>query len=455
MPEHAIENDLVDLIGRLVAGPAQPEKAFIRSGMNHADLYCMAAHILAEFAGETAVCLATDDRGVVSAAILAALAGGPRLILPYALSPTVLAEIHALTGYGHAITAGETFPVPGVRAFRPRADRAAWPSEAPPTAIGADAPWIQLFTGGSTGAPRSWPKTVRNLMAETRNIVTTYGIDANDCIVSTASPLHIYGLLYGILAALVTSASIAAGTPSFPAEIEDSVLAHQATVLISLPAHYRALKGHAGRQFPLRMAFSSAGMLDQADAEAFGTFHQVGINEVYGSTETGGVAARNRFRGETDFTTFRPVTVKRVDENLWVRSAFLSPNLPLDDTGFYQIGDRAVFTGPDRFMLTGRSDSVVKVGGKRVDLAEVRDRLMQHPQVSEALVTALPVGRSRENLIVAVVEGAADVESLNTLTAASLEPYARPRRIKVVDRIPVTAAGKYDRRQIEAYFKES
>ncbi|WP_172684100.1 AMP-binding enzyme [Desulfosarcina cetonica] len=55
----------------------------------------------------------------------------------------------------------------------------------------------------------------------------------------------------------------------------------------------------------------------------------------------------------------------------------------------------------------------------------------------------------------AVVEGAADVESLNTLTAASLEPYARPRRIKVVDRIPVTAAGKYDRRQIEAYFKES
>uniref|UniRef100_UPI000A5AB9E6 AMP-binding protein n=1 Tax=Desulfosarcina cetonica TaxID=90730 RepID=UPI000A5AB9E6 len=257
-------------------------------------------------------------------------------------------------------------------------------------------PWIQLFTGGSTGAPRSWPKTVRNLMAETRNIVTTYGIDANDCIVSTASPLHIYGLLYGILAALVTSASIAAGTPSFPAEIEDSVLAHQATVLISLPAHYRALKGHAGRQFPLRMAFSSAGMLDQADAEAFGTFHQVGINEVYGSTETGGVAARNRFRGETDFTTFRPVTVKRVDENLWVRSAFLSPNLPLDDTGFYQIGDRAVFTGPDRFMLTGRSDSVVKVGGKRVDLAEVRDRLMQHPQVSEALVTALPVGRSRE-----------------------------------------------------------
>ncbi|BBO88862.1 class I adenylate-forming enzyme family protein [Desulfosarcina ovata] len=455
MSSSTVASTLADLTRRLTAGPTHPEKKFVHTGMAYADLYRMAAHILRDLAGEKVVCLGTDDRATASAAILAALAGGPRLILPYALTPSVLEEIRGLTGYACAITAGEDLPDSGVRRFVPQSEVAEWPCDPSPSPVDMDDPWIDLFTGGSTGTPRSWPKTVRNLLAETLNIVETYGVTDTDSIVSTASPLHIYGLLYGILAALAASATIAPGTPSFPAEIENAVLQHRATMLISLPAHYRALTVHAGKALPVRLAFSSAGMLEQADAEAFGARNQVGVNEVYGSTETGGVASRNRFLGETDFTTFRPVTVKRVDENLWVRSDFLSPNLPLDAAGYYAIGDRAVFTAPDRFMLTGRSDSVVKVGGKRVDLAEVRDRILQHDGVSEALVTALPVGRARENLIVAVVEGAVDGDELNARLETALEPYARPRRIKIVNKIPITAAGKYDRRQIEMFFKES
>lgn len=445
---------LADLTRRLTAGPVHPDREFVRGGILYADLYRMAAHILRDLAGEKTVCLCTVDRATVSAAILAALAGGPDLILPYALTPSVLDGIRGLAGYDWAITAGDVAAVPGVRTFVPSNTKTDWTANPPPRPVDLDHPWIQLFTGGSTGTPRSWPKTVRNLLAETLNIVETYGIDEADGIVSTASPLHIYGLLYSVLAALAASASITAGTPSFPAEIEYDILQHEATVLVGLPAHYRALTGHIGSVLPVRLAFSSAGMLAQADAEAFGDHNQVGVNEVYGSTETGGVASRNRFRGETDFTTFRPVTVKSVDEDLWVRSDFLSPNLPVDGDGFYAIGDRARFSAPDRFVLVGRSDSVVKVGGKRVDLAAVRNLLLQHDGVGEALVTALPVGRARENLIVAVVEGDVSLAALNALLEADLEPYARPRRIRIVDRMPVTPAGKYDRRQIETYFRE-
>jgi len=454
MPSSIPSLTVAELTHRLVAGPLHPSREFVSGGMGYADLYRMAAHILDDLGSEPTVCLGTDDRSIVSAAVLAALAGGPRLILPYALTPSVLNEIQGLTGYRWTITAGQAPPAPGVRAFVPAGTAAHWPVDPPPAPVDGNHPWIELFTGGSTGAPCRWPKTVRNLLAETLNIVETYGISNTDCIVATASPLHIYGLLYSILAPLAAGAAITAGTPSFPVEIENEILAQGATVLVSLPAHYRSLTGHAGKVLPVRLAFSSAGMLDLADAAAFGERNHVGINEVYGSTETGGVAARNRFRGEKEFTTFRPVTVKAVDENLWVRSAFLSPDLPLDAEGFYAIGDRAVFSRPDRFTLVGRSDSVVKVGGKRVDLAAVRSLILQHDRVSDALVTALPVARGRENLIVAVVAGSADAQDLNTLVESGLEPYARPRRIKIVDRIPVTAAGKYDRRTIEAYFRE-
>lgn len=454
MDHNSTDRRLTALTHRLVAGPAFPDKCYFRSGPTYADPYDRAAHILDRLGTEKVVCLCTHDKAVVTAAILSALAGGPRVILPYALTPRVLEEIQSLTGYQYAVTdeAGQ-LPV-GVRAFIPRAGEIAWPPPGPVSPIDLDSPWIQLFTGGSTGTPVSWLKTVRNLLAETVRIVETYQITSDDCLVSTVSPLHIYGLLYDILAALVSSASVIPQTPSFPAEIENGILDNRATVLVSVPAHYRALKEHPGAVFPLRLAFSSAGVLAGEDAAAFSARHNIGITEVYGSTETGGVASRVRFAGEHDFSPFASVDIKVVEENLWVRSCYLSPGLPLDSDGYFQIGDRAALTTQGRFTLMGRSDTVVKVGGKRVDLEAVREILLRHEQVAEALVTALPAGRAREHMIVAVVEGELESGDLASLVTRCLEPYARPRRIKVVGKIPVTAAGKHDRRMIEAYFKD-
>lgn len=454
MDRNTTDRRLMDLAHRLVAGPALPDKCYFRSGLTYTELYGLAAHILDRLGSEKVVCLCTHDKAMVTAAMLAALAGGPRVILPYALTPRVLGEIQSLTGFQYAVMDDIGQLPDGVRAFVPQVGEIVWPSPGPVSPIDLDGPWIHLFTGGSTGTPLSWLKTVRNLLAETDSIVDTYEITSDDCLVSTVSPLHIYGLLYDILAALVSSAFVTRQTPSFPAEIAHCVLDNRATILVSVPAHYRALKEHPGTAFPLRLAFSSAGMLAEEDADAFSARHHIGVTEVYGSTETGGVASRVRFFGERDFSPFAPVDIKLVEENLWVRSCYLSPGLPLDNDGFYQIGDRAAYTSQGRLTLMGRSDTVVKVGGKRVDLEVVREILLRHERVAEALVTALPMGRAREHMIVAVVEGELESGELTALVTRCLEPYARPRRIKVVEKIPVTAAGKHDRRMIEEYFKD-
>jgi acyl-coenzyme A synthetase/AMP-(fatty) acid ligase len=291
-------------------------------------------------------------------------------------------------------------------------------------------------------------------MAESLRIVEEYFYSANDCVVSTVSPLHIYGLLYSVLAPLAASASVTQQTPMFPSEIENEIRDYKASVFISVPAHYRALREHDGPALALRLAFSSAGMLNPEDARAFSEKSDVGIIEVYGSTETGGVGSRQQYAGESDFGAFTSVEVKCVEDDLWVKSDYMSPGLPLDDKGFYQIGDRATFSPQHRFSLVGRSDTVIKVGGKRVDLEAVREVLVSHGQVREALVTALPVGRAREHLIVAVVEGDPDSADLANYLIESLEPYARPRRIKTVDQIPTTEAGKWDRQTIEGLFSD-
>jgi acyl-coenzyme A synthetase/AMP-(fatty) acid ligase len=125
----------------------------------------------------------------------------------------------------------------------------------------------------------------------------------------------------------------------------------------------------------------------------------------------------------------------------------------MDEDGYFMTGDRARGTVCNRFELLGRVDGIVKVGGRRVDLEAVRESLKRQPGITDALAIALPVSHGRENLIVAVVEGNPATIDLTSLRTDDLETSARPRCIKILEKIPVTTAGKYDRKTIEALFR--
>lgn len=450
------EAELNAWIGRILAGPDRGNQPFVLEETDYAGLYSMAGNLLGHFqtiAGQQPVCLCAEDKTVIGAAMLASLAGGPALILPHSPAPQVLAELKALTGFRVAIV-DITRPVPqGVHCIAPSPTRGPWPPTAPlsPKAPGTE--WVHLFTGGSTGAPKMWRKSVRNLLAETISIIENYSIRETDRLVATVSPCHIYGLLYAILAPLMANAAVAPQNPSFPSEIEAVLRQSRASVLISVPAHYRALNGHSFAPRSLRLAFSSAGMLAKADAEAFSAQTGVKIAEIYGSTETGGIAARVRADGETDFKPYATVDVCIEGERLKVRSDYLSPGLAPTPHDYFTVGDRVAAAGNGRFSLLGRADGIVKVGGNRVDLDVVRQTIKRYPGVRDALVISLPMGQGRENRILALVEADLDAAVLNKALMRDLEPHARPRGIKVVDKMPLTAAGKPDRKTMEALFQ--
>jgi acyl-coenzyme A synthetase/AMP-(fatty) acid ligase len=326
-------------------------------------------------------------------------------------------------------------------------------AEAPARKSAAD-PWLRLFTGGSTGAPKMWTKTVRNLLAETSAIVGHYRVTGSDRILATVNSNHIYGLLYAILTPQAAGASVVAATPTFPAEIQAAGRRAKATILVSVPAHYRALNGHPCDLPALRLAFSSAGTLAEEDALAFSARTGAPVAEIYGSTETGGIAARERHAGERDFKAFPAIAARIKGGRLKVRSAYLSPELPLEDDGFHVTADRVRATPDGRFELLGRADGIIKVAGRRVDLEAVRQSLRRFPGVRDVQVISLPVGGGRENQIVAVIEAEAEIVDLGSTALASLPPHARPRITKIVSRIPVTPAGKHDRKAIAALFRQ-
>jgi len=86
------------------------------------------------------------------------------------------------------------------------------------------------------------------------------------------------------------------------------------------------------------------------------------------------------------------------------------------------------------------------VGGKRVDLEEVRAIIKKTPKVSDCVVMALPDPGGREHRIAALIQGTeVDMDLLRQTLADSLEFYALPRVLKTIDRVPLLDNGKYDR----------
>jgi acyl-coenzyme A synthetase/AMP-(fatty) acid ligase len=439
-----------EALARLLVGPRHGARAFVAGGASYAEVWRLAAGLRQRLGrrrpGEPGLCLAVEDKGAVAAALLASLAGGPPLVLPYAFSAQGLAQLQQRCGYTVALVDGERPLPPGVA--RLHLEEVAGKALLPGECIGANEELLRIFTGGSTGTPQVWSKTAANLFTEGFFLARHFAIASDDVILATIPPYHIYGLLYAVIMVLVAGATVLADSPSFPGEIVDCARRNRATVLAAVPAHYRVLRE---KSLHLRLAFSSAGMLDPEDATEFARHNPAGIVEVYGSTETGGIATRVRARGEDNFTPFSLVRWKSAEGRLAVASPYLSPELPLDEEGFFTTGDRIAADALGGFALKGRVDAITKVGGKRVDLGEIRRLLKEDPKVSDCFVLALPEASGREHRICAMVEGeGVDCQALLRALGLALEPYALPRLLRKVDKIPMTASGKYDRAAIIA-----
>jgi acyl-CoA synthetase (AMP-forming)/AMP-acid ligase II len=447
----------MDWYGEFLSPPAEPGRDFILGDRTYGEIYQLAAGIygLAKTSpvSKPAICLCSNDKGLLAAALLASLGrGGPSLVLPYAHSHQALGEVMEVLSPDFFLADGPGDFPPGPQVI----DASSLPlaGAALTNAIrDPNEPFLMLFTGGSTGKPKIWPKTPRNMLAEARYQSETFAITKNDVFLSTVPPYHIYGLLFSVLIPLYNHARVLPGIYTFPKEVLLAAQEHQATILVSVPIHFRALKMNTLQRFHLRMAFSSAGMLDREDALFFREKTGVEVIEVYGSTETGGVATRRRCPDGEAWVPMAPVAARINGGMLGVRSDFLSPQLPRDEDGYFVTADCADPEGEGCFVLRGRADDIVKIGGKRIDIAAVQDKLKRIPGVSDAVVMVLPVRTGRQNELAALVATRLAAMDVRRGIAALSEAYAVPRRIVVVDELPMTRAGKYDRAAIEGLLK--
>ncbi|NLY93952.1 MAG: AMP-binding protein [Myxococcales bacterium] len=300
-----------------------------------------------------------------------------------------------------------------------------------------------LFTSGTTRAMTAWPKTAGQLLGEAAMLGETFAIERGAKIVATVSPGHIYGLLYTVLLPLLRGAAFLRETPLHAEAIAARVEAHAADVLVTVPAHLRSFEAVAPESFrSLSRVFASTAPLPEAHAEAFLARFGLPVTEVLGSTETGGIAHRERRPG-TRFAPLRGVAVSVDHEGrLLVDSPYADARVERP----FRTADLVALDDDGAFTHLGRADGVVKVGGKRVSLPALEDAIRAVPGVRDAAVLSVDGGAGRGAQILAAV--AADESLAQAIRAALLDrfdPSCLPRRTVFVEALPREENGKLTR----------
>jgi acyl-CoA synthetase (AMP-forming)/AMP-acid ligase II len=315
---------------------------------------------------------------------------------------------------------------------------------------------LDFFTSGSTGAPKVVAKTLAHLEREIRFWESQLG-GRCDALEATVSHQHVYGMLFRVVWP-VMGAWRSRDVAALAWEQLEGVLGPR-IALASSPAHLTRLPPSFDLpRGPPEMIFSSGQMLPWDAARDATALFGVAPTEILGSTETGGVAWRNRTSESAVWTPVGGVTVTADDDGaLLVASPYFDADSPL------ATGDRIAPNDDGTFALLGRMDRIAKVDGKRVSLSRVEEALRASPLLTDAAALTLP---SRRDALAAVVtlteDGRAALATegafrftrrLRTGLAHTLEPAERPKHWRFVGAIPVNTQGKRQLAALQRLFE--
>jgi len=397
----------------------------------------------------------SEDRAYFLGGILAAMYAKADVVLPQSDSPEFLKDLMLSTDVLLTDNPKLVNAAPGYTSMHLDYDSTI-PIEFFP--LDPETTTIIFYTSGSTGKPKAVKKRLRQLDAEVEVLHALWGQGPHGRFLSTVSHHHLYAFLYSLLWPVCAGFSLERRTFTYWGDLLAKSKAGD--FLISSPTHlgrFSVWKDCHPETF--QYAFSSGSPLSYEAAIVSKKYLGTLPIEVYGSTETGGIAYRQQEQPSTPWQRFDCVELSsNTDSKLVVKSPYIEEA--------YQTEDLIAWTDADFFHLLGRADRVVKVEGKRVSLAEIEYKLGESDLVAEAAV--LPLDKSyRDELGAVIVLTELGTEQLHTVGKAALtrqfrevlslyfHPVLIPRKWRFVGTIPLNSQGKRQQSILKGYFESA
>jgi acyl-coenzyme A synthetase/AMP-(fatty) acid ligase len=387
---------------------------------------------------------ACADRYHFTVGLAATLVSRKVSLLPSTHTPEMIRQLIAFAPDAICLTdeAGCSIALPRVAYPRETAADAAAPAEADPTVPGIDAGRLAayVFTSGSTGTPLPYRKTWGRLNDCVRVEAERLGLsgDAPWALLATVPPQHMYGFESSVLMALAGGHALCAERPFYPADIATALDAlPRPRALISTPVHLRALLA-SGVPLPAAdlVVSSTAPLAQQLAAELERRF-DARLMEIYGSTETGQIAARRPLEG-AEWRLWPGVGLTPEGEVTWAQGGHIEQR-----TRMWDVLEMTSETG---FLLHGRVTDLVNIAGKRSSLsflnhqlnsiAGVEDGAFFHAEESPGSHTGVA------RVAACVVAPGLDAARLLEALRQRIDAVFLPRPLLFVARLPRNATGK-------------
>jgi acyl-CoA synthetase (AMP-forming)/AMP-acid ligase II len=305
-----------------------------------------------------------------------------------------------------------------------------------------------LFTSGSTGVPspnpRRWGDLCQSAKAEA-DALHLRDFKSAPTVIGTVPAQHSYGIESTVAMCLQNGFALSADTSFFPADIL-AALANvpRPRVLVTTPYHLKLLletiaQLRSPEEAPaVDVIVSATAPLSPQLASAAEQLLACPVREIFGSTESGQIAARRPT--ETECWTLFPGTVLTTrGDQTWASGGHVGQEKLLNDV---------IEVLPNhQFRLLGRTGDMVNLAGKRTSLGNLNFHLNSIAGVDDGLFF-LP--DDHDQTIISRLQAVAVSKSLTSNDILSalrqrIDPVFLPRSIRIVDQIPRNSTGKVTR----------
>jgi acyl-CoA synthetase (AMP-forming)/AMP-acid ligase II len=344
-------------------------------------------------------------------------------------------------------------------------------------AVGAEDVADILFTSGTTGRPKGVPTTHGQNLRCFGVYTEAIGLRRGDRYLIVNPFFHCFGYKAGFLACLMRGATMLPVAVFDADHVGELIATQRITVLPGPPTLLQSLldQRDSADLSSLRLTVTGAA---EIPVELIRRLRRHRIFETvltaYGLTESSGVVSVSkpddppeviaRWSGQV----IDGVEVRIVDEDgepvgpgelgeILVRGfnvmrGYLddpdATAAAIDEYGWLHSGDLGIADPQGRLRIAGRKKDMFIVGGFNAYPAEIEDLLLGHNGIARVAVVGVPDDRLGEVGAAFVVPAAGatlDSDELIAWARTRMANYKVPRRVVLLDELPLNAAGKVDK----------